>query len=305
MNLSRRTFLQTAAGAVALGTMNANALFAADFPAYENRLQDRLWMWGHDSGAYDGPNGVYNIPLSEPISMPDAIRYMGIPNVSVIRGGTPGPEYRKPFESVRRITWNLSSGSNASYQSLRDYAFGLLDEMPNLIGFDLDDFFHGGPDQKETYDGREYTCRPAALSLAELDALRERARGYRRRVELRAVLYSAQLTPSIAPAMEFVDTVALWTWSGPHVMKLAENFHVYREILPKKPTLLGIYMWDFGNKKPMEPEFMEHQLAVALDLFKKGEIEGMTFHCTPLCNKNLPAVEFSRQWIQKHRDETR
>lgn len=38
------------------------------FQAYRNNLQDRPWMWGHDLGEYEGPNGVYNIPLSAPIA---------------------------------------------------------------------------------------------------------------------------------------------------------------------------------------------------------------------------------------------
>ena len=307
--MDRRDFLKRASALAGVGALPcaAGPTSAADgaWRAYENNLQDRLWMWGHDSGAYDGPNGVYNIPLSDSISMADAIHFMGIPNVRVIRGGTPDAEYRKQFRDVKRLSWNLSSGSNASYYALKEYDFGLLEEMPNLVGFDLDDFFHGGPNLKVQTEKGEVEVSPASLSLQELTELRARMKAYSRPLDLKAVLYSAQLKPSITPAMELVDTVGLWTWAGADVMKLEENFRVYRECVPKKPTLLGIYMWDFGNKKPMEMEFMEHQLAVALDLFKRGEIEGMIFHCTPLCNKNLEAVAFSREWIQKHGQERR
>lgn len=276
-----------------------------NFPVYENRLQDRLWMWGHDTGAYDGPGNPYQIPLSESISMADAIRFMDIPNVCVIRGGTPGPEYREQFKNVKRLTWNLSSGSNQSYYELREYDFGLLDEMPNLIGFDLDDFFRNQEDQTVQTSAGERVVSPGALSLDELQALQMRMRRYSRPLELRAVLYSAQLKPSIAPALEIVDTVAFWTWCGIDLLKLEENFKKYREIVPQKPTLLGLYMWDFGNRKPMDLALMESQLNVALKLFKNGEVEGLIFHCTPLCNKNLEAVALSRQWIQKHKNETR
>ena len=279
---------------------------AKAFPDYDNTLQDRLWMWGHDSGQYDGPDGVYNIPLSEPITMADAIRYMDIPNVCVIRGGHPDAEYRKQFKQVKRLTWNLSSGSNESYYSLRDYDFGLLDEMPNLIGFDLDDFFQNNVDDvvEQTPQG-ERTVKPGALSLNELAELHKRVRTYSRPLDLRLVLYSFQLTPTMAPAIEFVDTVSFWTWSGSDLTALEGNFRKYREIAPSKPTLLGIYMWNFGEKKPLEMRFMEHQLDTALRLFKEGEIEGLIFHCTPLCNKKLPAVEYCREWIRKHGKETR
>ena len=62
-------------------------------------------------------------------------------------------------------------------------------------------------------------------------------------------------------------------------------------------------MWDFGNAKPVTPELMRHQLEVALGLFKEGQIEGMIFHCTPLCDIGLEAVDTARQWIADHAEE--
>ena len=63
-------------------------------------------------------------------------------------------------------------------------------------------------------------------------------------------------------------------------------------------------MWDFGGKQPIDLEFMKYQLDFALELFRKGEIEGTIFHCTPLCNKGLEAVEYSKKWIEETKDET-
>jgi len=34
-------------------------------------------------------------------------------------------------------------------------------------------------------------------------------------------------------------------------------------------------------------------------------IEGLIFHCTPLCNKGLAAVDYARQWIARHGNEGR
>ena len=64
-------------------------------------------------------------------------------------------------------------------------------------------------------------------------------------------------------------------------------------------------MWDFGGKKPIEMTYMRHQLNVALKLFRNGTIEGLIFHCTPLVNKNLEAVEYCRSWLEQHGHETR
>jgi len=306
--INRRGFLKKAsalAGASAISSW-PSAPLAAELkgPAYENNLRDRLWMWGHDSGVYDGPKGVYDIPLSAPISMADGIRSMGIPNVCVIRGGTPDESYRHQFKDVKRVAWNLSGGSNESYRSLKNYVFGLRDTMPNLTGYYLDDFFRFG--DKPGFDrNSEAEPAPAALSIEEMRQLREETRAYRRRLDLAIVLYTHQLCPAIKPVVSFADVVSLWIWSGADIQKIEENFKRYRALVPDKPTLLGIYMWDFGGKRELDKAFMVKQLDYAYKLYKEGQIEGLIFHCTPLCNKGLAAVDYAREWIAAHGSEGR
>jgi len=306
--MNRRDILkQTSAlvGVSALAPVNSRAWAAeTKYPAYENNLQDRLWMWGHDSGVYDGPNGPYNIPLRPPISLAEGIKSMGIPNVCVIRGGTPNAEYRKQFQEVKRIAWNLSSGSNESYHALKDYVFGLRDTTPNLTGYYLDDFFRFGDNPK--FDRNSETePAPAALSLKEMQQLHQEMMAYPRRLDLAMVLYTAQLCPAIKPVMKYVDLVSLWIWNGDDILKIDANFKKYRSLVPDKPTLLGIYMWDFGGRKELSPQFMAKQLDYAHMLYKEGQIEGLIFHCTPLCNKGLAAVDYAREWIAKHGREGR
>lgn len=261
-------------------------------------------MWGHDPGVYDGPNGVYNIPLSAPMSMAEGIRSMGIPNVCVIRGGTPDEAYRSQFQDVKRVAWNLSGGSNASYHALKDYVFGLRDTTPNLTGYFLDDFFHGG--NAPGYDrNSEAQPAPASLSLEEMKQLHAETVAYKRRLDLAIVLYTAQLYASIKPVMKYVDVVSLWIWSGSDIQQIEDNFQRYRSLVPDKRTLLGIYMWDFGGKQELKVDFMAKQLGYALRLYREGQIEGLIFHCTPLGNKGLAAVDYARDWIAKHGDESR
>jgi len=304
----RRDFLKKASAFVGAGALPPWAptcrAAAVQYPAYENNLRDRLWMWGHDSGVYDGPNGVYNIPLSAPISMAEGIQSMGIPNVCVIRGGTPDESYRRQFKDVKRIAWNLSGGSNESYRSLKNYVFGLRDTMPNLTGYYLDDFFRFG--DKPGFDrDSEAEPAPAALSLGEMNRLHEETLAYRRRLDLAIVLYTHQLCPAIKPVIRYADVVSLWIWSGADIQKIEDNFKKYRSLVPDKPTLLGIYMWDFGGKKALDQAFMVKQLDYAYKLYKEGQIEGLIFHCTPLCNKGLAAVDYAREWIARHGHERR
>ncbi len=306
--MDRRDFLKTTSALMGGGWLAAANSWSraeeAARPAYQDDLRDRLWMWGHDSGVYDGPNGIYNIPLGPSISMAEGIRSMGIPNVCVIRGGVSDADYREQFRDVKRVAWNLSSGSNESYRTLKDHVFGLRETMPNLTGYYLDDFFRFG-DRPGFDRNSETVAAPAALSMDELKQLHEETTAYRRRLDLSMVLYTHLLCPAIKPALRHVDVVSLWIWDGADIEKIEANFRKYRALAPDKPTLLGIYMWDFGGRKELGVKFIAKQLDYAHTLFKEGQIEGMIFHCTPLCNKGLAAVDYARDWIAKHGDDRR
>ncbi len=306
--MNRRECLKTTSallGWPALATVAGSVRAAnVEWPAYEDALRDRLWMWGHDSGVYDGPDGPYNIPLSPPIGMADAIKSMGIPNVCAIRDGAPDAAYREQFRDVKRVAWKLAAGSNESYRSLKDYVFGLRDVMPNLTGYYLDDFFRFG-DRPDFDRNSETEPAPASLSMEEMERLRAETLAYRRRLDLAMVLYTHQLCPAIKPLVRFADVVSLWIWDGADVARIEANFRKYRSLVPDKRTLLGIYMWDFGGARELDERFMTKQLDHALALYKEGQIEGMIFHCTPLCNKGLAAVDQARDWIARHGGESR
>jgi len=170
--------------------------------------------------------------------------------------------------------------------------------MPNMTGYYLDDFFHGKPEV-------ETDPAPAALSMDEMKELYAETLAYKRRLDLAIVLYTSQIGPWIKPVMKCVDTVSLWIWDGNDIAKIEGNFKKYRALVPDKPTLLGIYMWDFGGKKELSKDFMVKQLDYAYRLYKEGQIEGLIFHCTPLCNKGLAAVDYARGWIAEHGNEGR
>ena len=272
---------------------------------YQNELQDCLWMWGHETGVYDGPDNCYNIPVSEPIGMAHACGYMGIPNVCSVRWETCGKAHLWQYRSMKRFGWVIGHNQE-TYAKLYPFAESLVADCPNFTAFELDDFFDNQPDVLQPDPkGGETLVSPASLTLQELDALKKRMKTLPHPVELRIVLYARQLKPTIVPALDYADTVLFWTWNGADISKLPENFHKYRELAPDKPTLLGIYMWDFGDRKPLDLGFMKDQLEIALAWWKSREINGLIFHCTPLVNKDLPAVEYCREWIAQHAKETR
>ena len=310
--MQRREFL-TLAGAAALGGCRGFGPFGsgASLTEYEDTLRDHCWMWGHDSGYYDGTGkySTYNIPLSDPISMADACAYMGIPNVCSVTWNPPeSDEYLATFAKMKRVSW-VACGGGCDYEKLKSNCFRLLDKMPNMMGLDLDDYFTYNP-KPELFDTGSGTIKVADSKIGHrklLEIRREVDAYAKRKVDLRMVIYADHLEESYAPALAIPDTVLFWTWTGKNLAKLRENFARYRRYAPGKDTLLGIYMWDFGGRKPLDMDFMRKQLDVAHELYMKREINGFIFHCTPLVNKSpaIEAVEYARSWIEKHADDRR
>lgn len=310
---SRRSFLKgcvyTAASAPFLFRSAAGFSGASDSAIpYEPKLVDRLWMWGHGPGTTDT---LYAIPKGDKIDQADAIRSMGIPNLCVIRWlNSPEPEndddptkpafgqFCEKIAPIKRLAWSIIDGAPQPYEQKKGWAFEAARTLPNMTTFFLDDFFTQIP------DGDSITEVKAHLTVEQLRSLRDEIAALPRKCDLAAVLYSGQLDPGIRPYLDQCDVVSFWTWAATDLTALEANFGRYREILPEKRTLLGIYMWDFGNMRPVTPELMTLQLDFALDMFRKKQVEGVIFHCTPLCDIGLDAVEVSRRWIEEHANES-
>ena len=320
----RRKFLVTAAAAACPALISRPLFAASEFVdgtnirrnqecpiPYDNSVRDRLWMWGHDAGSL----GSY-IPEEEGggrILPAAAIKTMGIPNVCMVPfTGTPRPEeydgYARQFNdpAIKRLTWSFVHASKEDTQAIKAAALRQAAKYGNFVGLDMDDFFRGHLNASTT--DRPVSIAPAALTPAqvvdvqkELDTTAPKCRG--RKLDLSIVWYTHQIHPAIKRHIDQVDVVYFWTWNANHLIDLEENFNAFRAICPDVRVRLGVYMWNFNNKAIIPIELMKHQLDLAYRWLKSGEVEGLIFHCTPLCDMNLEAVEYSRRWIDSHGDE--
>jgi hypothetical protein len=258
-------------------------------------------MWGHDAGSLVKGYGIGG--KDSDIQPAEALKFMGIPNVNMVRfTGTPLPPfdaYVKQFAHTKRLTWSFVDGAkNFTTEEKRRQALDLASRTPNLVGLDMDDFFLGDATPKGGSDEAS-----ANLTVSQVEQVKRELVVAGRRLDLSMVVYSHQVRPAIKKHVDLVDTVYYWTWKARDLVNLEANFTAFRKIVPTKPALLGIYMWDFGEKKEIPVNLMEHQCRLALEWLKKGEIEGMIFHCTPLCGMKLEAVEWSRDWIAHHAED--
>jgi len=80
---------------------------------------------------------------------------------------------------------------------------------------------------------------------------------------------------------------------------LKERFEAIEEKYKDKKILLGIYLYDFYNRRPVSIEMMELQCNYALELLKEGRIDGMIFEANSTMGVRLPSELWLRDWIKQ------
>ena len=275
--------------------------------AKDETVRERFWIWGHDVGMYtndrSNPTVVsFKIPGTSRITPVEGAYYMGVPNMIFVKymgkPAMPYEQYAIPFRALKKVYWSIVDGGRAVGQGEKEAVLKLAAGMPNITGVFMDDFFM---DEEALQKGQD---EAGMLSVAQLRKIREELNNVNgRRLDLAVTLYTHQLEPGIMSHIDLCDVVTIWTWKSEDLKDLESNFAKLKQMMPTKRIMLGCYMWDFGNNKPMPVERMERQCEIGLKWLKEDQIEGMIFLATPICDLNLEAVEWTRGWISKVGDD--
>jgi hypothetical protein len=286
---TRRGFLEKAAiGALAVGA--GPAIATADETSRQpggqgDTVRDRFWIFTVFAG---GDNEGYGLPRPSRMTPAEAAFYLGVPNLLFIRSGGHPPlglfeQWALPFRPLKRVVWSLVGAGGVTADDERRRVFELARRFPNIVGFMMDDFFHG--------DGS------GALSPQQLQDLRSHFLIDGRPHELYVTLYTHQLGLPIQRHLEFCDNITLWTWNSKDLKDLEKNFDRLEKIAPKNKKLLGCYLWDYGNKAAMPVDRMQRQCELGLKWLREKRLQGLIFLGNTCCDLELGSVEWSRKWI--------
>ena len=295
--MDRRGFLKTAAlagAAAALDGCRCPFCGRAERVPYGRTIGDRLWMWGHHRDSFKALKGRtegYNLPFETRIDMAAACREMDIPGCFVVRWtNNPTkaelPEYMRQFARTKRVGFSITDSAVEDFDEKVRLGFEYADRMPNLTSLVMDDFWSGAS---------------KGADLAKIARVHEGTalRGMR----LGVVLYSDAngVKGEFKDVLDLCDEVTFWFWHGKNVNTIEAQVGKLKDLVgTEKPILLGQYMYDFGGKKPLPGRDMETQLAATSRLLSQKAIDGVIFHCTPLVDMNLDAVNVSRAWIREN-----
>lgn len=251
-------------------------------------IRDRFWLWGHDAGSHDENWGI---PEKSRITPVEAAFYLSIPNIIMVRYGEESLQLSVqnsvPFRSLQEVVWSIVGAGRTTERAEREQTIALARGMSNVTGVMMDDFFHRQGDEDTV----------GTLSLNELRQVRELVSAEPGKLDLWAVLYDFQLHLPVSRYLELCDTVTFWTWKAEDLPKLEENFALAEGLAPSCAKLLGCYMWDYGAKRPMPETLMRAQCEQGLQWLEEGRIEGMIFLASCICDLDLEAVEWTREWV--------
>lgn len=267
-------------------------------------VRERTWLWVQQTGTFN--DARWKVPGTSHATGDQACKELGVPNAIFIQWeGRPQPpflEHAQGCAAARRLMWTAvnNCGGRASLAETEHF-FELARAMPTITGAFLDDFLCDAvatdltPGSVIEAPAGEV---PAALTVAELATLQQRLHDFPgRSLELGAVVYTRQLRPEIAPNLRHCDILSLWTSKSQDLASLPADLAHLRRLAPGKRIWLGLYLYDFGNERPMPLDAMELQCRLALEWLEAGSIEGIILLSSNLCGRDLDAVDYARRWM--------
>lgn len=295
--MNRREFIIQAAaagGAAMFGGCKCPFCGGGERVPYGDTIGDRLWMWGHHRDSFKALKGRrenYNLPYETRIDMAAACKEMNIPGCFVVRWtNNPKkaelPEYMKQFKDTKRVGFSITDSAAETFEEKVRLGFEYADKMPNLTSLVMDDFWSGAA---------------KGVDVAKIARVKEGTAA--RNMRLGIVLYadSNGVKGEFKDVLDLCDEITFWFWNGKNVGTIEAQVAKLKELVgTEKPILLGQYMYDFGGRKPLAGTAMETQLAATSRLLSQKAIDGVIFHCTPLVDMDLDAVNVSRRWIKEN-----
>lgn len=258
-----------------------------------DRIRDHFWLWGHPEGVY---NHVWGNEKESRMTPFEGISYLGGRNTFMVPVGVNvnRRQYNKSFRPLKSVGWEIfNAGINPD---IVNTVIEESKEFKNITCGVFDDFACG----------RRYRQIPMENMYEVRRRLHENGP---RPLDMWMVLYTRDfgLDPALdaefKPYLDPFDGIILWTWEEKDVAIFEEKYKLYKEMAPGKRTMLGLYLYNFGEYKQCDPKVVAWELDRYSELLRKGEIEGIVFHSNTMADLDYPAYDVAVEWMDKHGDE--
>ncbi len=258
--------------------------------------RSKIWLWGQTAGAHHAEE-AYGLPGVNRMSPKEGAEHFGIENLCRVKMGVDTDlslqEEVKALAELKQIVLSIiGSGGCKFHTNGKDDLDEILEvakEHPNVMAGIMDDFVK--PERLETYTP-EVLARMREKLHNTLD----------RKIELWTVMYERDLEEDpaeITSRLREFDLFTFWTWFGENLDKLEENYKRIRELAGDVRMMMGVYMWDYGNRCPLSDERMKRQIAFVEEKTAKGEIEGIILCSNCVADIGLSTERIAWNWIKQ------
>lgn len=257
------------------------------------RLKDNLWIWGQPAGSHHKvENNMWKLPGENKMGPLEGAKYLGIPNMCIVTSGDdPAPPFDNLAETLAecpQIAWSIiGDASSTRYKGGKtdlDEVLKVAKKYSNITGAVMDDFLR--PERREVFSPEvvgQYADRLHAAGL-----------------ELWTVIYEFELIEEAIPYLEHCDVITFWTWEGQNLKDIEKNLTRLKSLVKgEKKFLMGCYMWDYGNCKPLALADMEYQWNTYKKLFDVGEIQGVIVCSNCIADIGIEAADYTKKWIEE------
>ena len=257
------------------------------------KLRDKCWIWGHPENCF---LGHYNHHIECRMTPMEGALYMGARNMFMVPNANKTEvnvrQYNYSFTTLDHVGWLVNSHPEV-YRPIIEEAR----DFPNIDCMVFDDFFR----IKNTQD---------PVTEEEMFAIHDELHSNSvRPMDMWMVLYTEDFDEpkhpdeDIDPYIGPFDGIILWTWKESDLVLFERKYAWFHAHTEGKKRLLGLYVYNFGEKKQADPDKVLWQLERYSELVKRGEVDGIVFHTNAMADCDYPAFRVVHDWMLEHGDD--
>jgi hypothetical protein len=262
----------------------------------EQTIRDRFWLWGMKVNALQETSDYAALNFgTSTMTVEQAIRRTGAHNVIMAGHLSIVEQSLDAMPSARRIICksSLHRGQEGRNVMNDDTCLARLMAAKELAasdtrieGFLVDDFSTGSI---EAGVGPEHLSRMQFANAAHHPQL-----------ALGGTIYTMSLErPELVPLLPFFAWFLVPLWHADQIDTLPASVDRLSGLSGGKPMLLCLYVFDFGNNKPIPRELMQRQLDVAEELLCEERITGLVVCGTCMMDLDWEANHCLYEWLDR------
>lgn len=259
-------------------------------------IRDRFWLWGMKVNALQETSDYAELEFGRSsTTVEEVLSRTGARNVILAGGLSITRESLDNVPSARRVICktSLHRGTDGGITTDYDLCLSRLLDAKSLAsadarieGFLLDDFSTGSMDCGAT---------PALLSKL----LFENAVNHPQ-LPLGATIYTMSLERPELPAMlQLFSYFLVPLWHADQVDTVPGALDRLSELAGSKPMMLCLYVYDFGNTRPIPRALMQRQLDIAEELLCEQRITGLAICGTCMMDLDWESNRCLYEWLDR------